>query len=98
MNPNQSNIKFSIRINPNESEAGMIRIDSIWKFGLNQSELGLIRIDLDWKLGFGLFGLIRFDVSESIGLIRIDFWPFFIKRDIFARGYNLIVIIYCIIR
>ena len=35
--------EFSIRINPNESEVGLIRINSDWKFDLDQSELGLIR-------------------------------------------------------
>ena len=64
-NPNESETKFSfriqtefsIRINPNESKVGMIRIDSYLKFSLDQSELGLIRID----------------VSELIRLGRIDF-------------------------
>ena len=47
-----------------------------------------INVSPDW---FGLiwienlvsywFGFIRIDVSELIGLNRIDFWPFFIKRD-----------------
>ena len=91
MNPNQSEIKFSIRIYLNESKARMIRIDSDWKIGLNQSEP-------DWSDWSGLKTWFGIDVSELIGLSRIDFWPFFIKQDIFARGYNLIVIIYCIIR
>ena len=56
----------------------MIRIDSDWKFGLDQSEIELIRIDMDCKFGFGL---VRIDVSELIGLNRIDFLSFFIKRD-----------------
>ena len=45
MNPNQSETKFSIQINPNESEVGMIRINFDWKFGLDQCELGLIGIE-----------------------------------------------------
>ena len=27
------------------------------------------------------FGFIRIDASDLIRLIRMDFWPFFIKRD-----------------
>ena len=60
MNPNQIfspkqselgliQTESSIRINMNESEVVMIRIDSNWKFG---------RIDSDWKLGTDLFGLM----------------------------------------
>ena len=70
--------EFLIRINPNKSKVKMIRINSDWKFGLDQSELRFIRIDLDWEHGFGL---VRIDVTDLIGLSRIDFWPFFIKRD-----------------
>ena len=75
---NPINSVTSIRMNSNHFELGFIQIDSDWKFGLDQSQLGLIRIDLDWKLGFGL---VRIHVLELIGLDRIDFWPFFIKRD-----------------
>ena len=41
--------------NPNESEVGIIRIDSDWELYLNNSDLGLIRIEnfvrlhSDWK-------------------------------------------------
>ena len=55
----------------------MIRIYSDWKLGLDQSELGWIWIE---NLISNWFGFIRIDVSELIGLSRIDFWPFFIKR------------------
>ena len=48
----QSELEFSIRINPSHSDLGFIRIDSDWKFGLDQFKLRLIRIE---KLGFGLF-------------------------------------------
>ena len=64
--------------NPNQSDFGFIRIDSDWKFGLHQSEIGLIWIEnlvSDW------FRFILIDVSELIGLIWIDFWPFYLKRD-----------------
>ena len=50
MNPNQSETRFSIQINPNESKVGIIRINSDWKIGLDQSDLGLIRIHSDWCL------------------------------------------------
>ena len=62
--------------NPDQSDLGFVRIDSDWKFGLDQSELGLIRIAnlvSDW------FRFIRIDVSELVGLSRMDFWSFFIK-------------------
>ena len=38
------------------------------------------------------FGFIRIDVSKLIGLSRIDFWPFFIKRDTksFSDWFGLI--------
>ena len=48
MNPDQS-------VNPNESEVGILRIDSDWVFSLNHSDLGFIwiknffRIHSDWK-------------------------------------------------
>ena len=63
---------------PNHSYLRCIRIYSDWKFGLDQSELGLIRIEnlvSDW------FGLIRIVISDEIRLGRIDFLPFFIKRE-----------------
>ena len=47
----------------------MIRIDSGWKL------IWIANLVSDW------FGFIRIDVSELIGLSRIGFWPFFIKRD-----------------
>ena len=67
----------------------MIRIDSDWKFGLDQFKFGFIWIKnlvSDW------FGFIRIDVSELIGLSRIDFWPFFIKPDIkrFSDWFGMI--------
>ena len=81
--------EFSIKINPNHSDLGFIRIDSDWKFGVDQYELGLIRIDLDWKLGFGF---IRIVASNQFGLGQIDFLPFFIKRIIkcFSDWFGMI--------
>ena len=64
MNPDQF-------FNPNESEIGLIRIDSDWKFSLNHSDLGFIpigRLELS-RIEFWL-GL---KISDSIGLRRIDF-------------------------
>ena len=83
MNPNQSETKFSIQINSNQSKVGMIRIDSDCKFGLDQSELGLNWVE---HLISYWFGFIWIDVSELIGSSRIDFWPFFIKRD--TEGFS----------
>ena len=70
--------ELSIRINPNHFDLGFIGIDSDWKFSLEQSELGLIRI--------------KNLVSDSFGLARIDFLPFFIKRDTkrFSDWYGMI--------
>ena len=65
---NQSKTKFPIRINPNHSNLGFIRIDSDWKLVLDQSELGLICIDLDWKLGFGL---VRTYSIRCLGINRM---------------------------
>ena len=56
--------------NPNESEVGIIRIDSDWEFSLNHSDLGFIRIEsyglspieLDWIL-------VRI---KNLGLTRIE--------------------------
>ena len=59
---------ISIRANANESEVGMIRINSDWKFGLDQSELGFIRIEnlvSDW------FGMIRIGSDTDIGIVLI---------------------------
>ena len=59
MNPNQSETKFSIQINPNESEVGMIQINFDWKFGLDQPELGYIRIENLVSDSFGLLSRIK---------------------------------------
>ena len=69
-NLNQSELgliqtKFSIRINLNDSEAGMILIEN--SVWINPSS--------DW------FRLVGIHLNWCLGLIRIDFWPFFIKRD-----------------
>ena len=94
MNPNQSETKFSIRTNPKnflylvwwkmvKNRSDLIRFNprqlSEWiQTNPNHSDLQLIWIEnlvSDW------FGFIRIDVSELIRLSRIDFWPFFIKRE-----------------
>ena len=80
-----------IRTNPEPSfQSRSIRINTRteWSKPNFQSESIRIITTLDW---FGLirnenlvsdwFGFIWIDVSELIGLSRIDFWPFFIKRD-----------------
>ena len=67
-----------IRMNPRSERFGLILIEnSLW---INPSLdcFGLIWIENmvpDW------FGFIRINVSEWIGLSRIDFLPFFIKWD-----------------
>ena len=90
MNPNQSETKFSIqinlsfdwpklnfqsesiRMNPRSERFGLILIEnSVWMHP-SSDWIGLIWIEnlvSDW------FGFIRIDVSELIGLSRIDFSP-----------------------
>ena len=81
--------EFSIRINLNQSDLGFIQIEnSVW-INPSSDRFGLIWIKnlvSDW------FRFIRIDISELIGLGRIDFLPFFIKRDI-KRFSNLIGLI-----
>ena len=67
MNPNQSETKFSIQNNPNQS--GLELIQTEFSIRMNQRNVS------DW------FRFIRIDVSELIALSRIDFGPYFIKRD-----------------
>ena len=38
-------------------------------------------IDSDWEFNSDSFGLMPRIEEELIGSSRIDFWPFFIKRD-----------------
>ena len=95
MNPNQSENKFSIHINPNISELGLIQTEFSIRINTNESAIGMIQINFDWKFGLdqselGLimvenlvsnwFGFIRIVASDLFGLGRIDFLPFFIKR------------------
>ena len=62
-------------------------------FNPNQSELEFIRIDSDWKfiLNQSDLGWIRIGLGSS-GLNRIDFLPFFIKRDTkrFSNWFGMI--------
>ena len=79
----------SIRMNPRSEWSGLMLIkSSIW-ISPRSDWFGLIWIGnlvSDW------FGFIRIDVSELIGLTRIDFWPFLIKRDIkrFSGWFRMI--------
>ena len=96
MNPNQSETKFSIRNNPTSDwsksnfQSKLIRIiPASDSFGLILIENSVwINPSSDWfgltwieNLVLGWFEFIQIDISELIRLIRIDFWPFFIKRD-----------------
>ena len=68
-----------IRTNPKpsfQSRSTRINPNSDWSHPNFQTEN---RIS-DW------FGFIRIDVSELIGLSRIDFWPFFIERN--TKGFS----------
>ena len=71
MNPNQSETKFLIRMNPRSEWFGLIQIESsVW---INPSS--------DWKLGCGL---VRIHSDYWLGLNRIRsdrFFTVFIKRD-----------------
>ena len=49
MNPKQSESKFSIQINPNQSDLGLIQTEFSIRINPNRSDLGFIRIDLDWS-------------------------------------------------
>ena len=68
--------EFSIGINPNESELGIIQTEFSIKINPNESEVknrsGLIRFNLR-KLYESEFGLIRIEnlVSDWFGFIRI---------------------------
>ena len=83
----RSNPKNQV-FNPDQSESNRSRIVPNRIFNQNQSEWIQGRNDSDWialiwieNLVSDWFGYIRIDVSELIGLSRIAFWPFFIKRD-----------------
>ena len=84
MNPNQSENKFSIQINLNQFELGLIQTEFSIRIDPNHFDLGFIRIDSDWKFGYyqselalfwienlfsDWFGFIRIDVSQLIGFI-----------------------------
>ena len=45
MKPNQSETKFSVQINPHQSELGLIQTEFSIIINLNRSDLGFIRID-----------------------------------------------------
>ena len=66
MNLNQSETKFTNRLNPAESGVGMIRINFYWQFGLDQSELELVRIE-NWVSDW--LGFIRIVASDYVGSI-----------------------------
>ena len=87
MNPNQSETKFLIRIIPNNSDLGFIRIDSDWKFSLDQSDLNWVnnpnepepirhQVFNPNQTDLGLIQTelsIRINPNESeVGMIRID--------------------------
>ena len=72
MNPNQSETKFSIQINPNQSKPELIQIEFLlrvgtnrinfdWKFVSDQAEIGLIRIE---NLVSAWFGFIKIVASD----------------------------------
>ena len=96
MNLNQFETKFTIQINPNsdwsklnfQSESIRMHPRSEWLRLILIENSVWINPSSDW---FGLiwienfisdsFWFNRIDVTELIGLSRIDFWPFFIKQD-----------------
>ena len=68
----------SIRINPSSDWSKPNYQSELIRMNPRSKWFGLILIENsapDW------FGFIRIDVSELIGIILIDFWPFFIRRD-----------------
>ena len=76
MNPNQSETKFSIRINPNYPDLGFIRIDSDWKnpssdwFGLSRIDFWPFFIKQDTKRFSDWFGMIRIGSDTNIRMNR----------------------------
>ena len=98
MNANQSETKFSIQINPNQSGLWLVQSESFrpwiisdWFWLKIRIEPIRARIDSDWKVGFGS---VRIYSDCCLGLNRIDFWPFFIKRDTksFTDSYGMIAL------
>ena len=67
-----------IRMNPRSEWFGLILIENSVLINSSSDWFGLIWIE---NLVSDSFRFIRIDVSELIGSSRIDFWPFFIKRD-----------------
>ena len=71
--------EFSIRINLNQSVSFRPRIHSDWFWLKTRFRSIRPRTYSDWKLGFGL---VQIHSDSFLGLSRIDFLPFLIKRDI----------------
>ena len=63
----------SIRMNPNYSDLGFIKINLDWKFGLDHSEPGLIWIENSVQIGLDSFGLTSGIEAECVRFSRIDF-------------------------
>ena len=86
--------EFSIRIKrifPTLDSFGLILSENLVSINLSSDWFGLIWIKnlvSDW------FRSIRINLSELIGLSRIDFLPFFIKRDTkhFSDWFGMICI------
>ena len=70
MNPNQSETKFAIQINPNQSDLGLMKTEFSIRINANESKVGMNRIDSDWKFGLhqSEIGLIRIDLDCKLGL------------------------------
>ena len=68
MNPNQSETKFSIQLNPNQSVLRLIQTEFSIRINPNEYKVEMIRIGLDWKLGFGL---VRIHSDWCLGINRI---------------------------
>ena len=47
MNPNESETKFSIQFNPNQSALGLIQTEFSFRINPNESKVEMIRIDSD---------------------------------------------------
>ena len=91
MNPNQSETKFSIQINPNQSELGLIQTEFLIRINPNHSELGLIRIKnlvSDWCGSI----FYRFSSNELQNFFRISSEKFALARVQISEWIGVVLI------
>ena len=72
VNPNQSETKFSFRINLNHSDLELIRIDVSELIELSRIDFWPLFIKRDTKRFLDWFGMIRIGSDTDIGIVLID--------------------------